>query len=287
MSVNQQQQLKDLFSLIGNRTLIMGILNATPDSFSDGGQFSSIDDAVRYGVKMAEDGADIIDVGGESTRPGAEPVSPDEEINRVCPIIERLSSETSAPISIDTMKSEVAEAALESGACIINDVSGSQHDPDTCAVVARHEAGLVIMHMRGTPRTMQSSTRYADLIGEISRFLSGQAQKAITAGVRADRIIIDPGFGFSKTPEQNLALIRDLKAFRSLGYPILLGTSRKSTLGIVAGDDEGPLSRMESTAATIALAINNGVDIVRVHDVRQMARAVRTADAIVRPAVLP
>lgn len=268
-----------MFEGIRRRTLVMGILNVTPDSFSDGGQFRDAGDAVLAARKMAEAGADIIDVGGESTRPGAEPVPEDEEIGRVVPVIEALASAADVPVSIDTSKSGVARRALEAGACIVNDVSGLQNDPEIASVAAEHRTPLVIMHMKGTPRTMQQDPRYDDLMGEIAAFLEKQIALAASRGLPRELTIIDPGFGFGKTPGQNLTLLRRLKDLTRIGRPLLIGTSRKSTLGVVLGGADVS-QRMEATAATVAIAIAHGANIVRVHDVPEMVRVARTVDAV-------
>jgi len=259
----------------------MGILNVTPDSFSDGGMFRRTEDAVAHGVRMAANGADIIDVGGESTRPGADSVSVSDEIERVLPVIHGLKEAVDVPISVDTSKAEVAEAALMAGAHVINDVTGLQADPGLATVAARYGAPLVIMHMKGAPGNMQDNPHYDDLIGEVCGFLRRQIELAGSMGLAPEWTILDPGFGFGKTPAHNIELIRRLREFTVLGRPLMIGTSRKSTLGMLLGGAP-PLERLEATAASVALAIANGANIVRVHDVREMVRVARVADAIVR-----
>jgi len=265
---------------LGRRTLIMGILNVTPDSFSDGGLFPEVDTAVGYAERMATEGADIIDIGGESSRPGAGPVPAEVEMDRVLPVIEKLAETIEVPISIDTCKSSVARHALDVGACIVNDISALRSDPDMASVVAEARVPVVLMHMKGTPKDMQLDPRYDSLISEIISFLRARIQAAVDTGISPNQIIIDPGIGFGKTVPHNLEIIRRLREFKSLGKPILIGTSRKSFIGKVLGlpvDD-----RLEGTAATVAIAIANGADIVRVHNVKEMARVVRMTDAIVR-----
>ncbi len=265
---------------LGSRTLIMGILNVTPDSFSDGGLFAEVEKAVEHAKNMVAEGADIIDVGGESSRPGADTVSVEVEKARVLPVIERLAGTVEVPISIDTYKSSVARDALNMGACMVNDITALRGDPDMASVVAEAGVPVVLMHMKGTPRDMQLDPHYDSLISEITSFLSTRIQAAMDAGISQNQIIIDPGIGFGKTVAHNLEIIRRLSEFKPLGKPILIGTSRKSFIGKVLGlstDD-----RLEGTAASIAVAIANGADIVRIHDVKEVARVVRMTDAIVR-----
>ena len=265
---------------LGGYTLIMGILNVTPDSFSDGGLFAKVEAAVEHAENMVAQGAHIIDVGGESSRPGADTVSVEAEKARVLPVIERLVGTVEVPISIDTYKSSVARDALSMGACIVNDITALRGDPDMASVVAEAGAPVILMHMKGTPKDMQLDPHYDSLISEITSFLRTRIQAAIDAGIPQNQIIIDPGIGFGKTVAHNLEIIRRLREFKSLGRPILIGTSRKSFIGKVLGlsaDD-----RFEGTAASIAVAIANGADIVRVHDVKEAARVVRMTDAIVR-----
>ena len=258
----------------------MGVLNVTPDSFSDGGRYLDVGRAIVYARKMVEDGADIIDIGGESSRPGALPVSTDEELARVLPVIEGLANEMAALVSIDTYKSAVAHGALRVGAHIVNDIT-ALGDAEMAEVIAEMDAGLVLMHMKGTPRTMHRSPVYQDLIPEILTFLRQRIDQAQAEGVRPDRIMIDPGIGFGKTAEHNLEILRHLDEFRSLGKPILIGTSRKSFIGKIL-NLSNPDDRLEGTAATVAWAIAHGADVVRVHDVKAMSQVARMIDAIHR-----
>ena len=270
----------------GERTFVVGIINVTPDSFSGDGVLAAtswrgldpievaVETAVETGRRMIADGADMLDVGGESTRPGHQPVSTDEERRRVLPVITALRlALPEVPLSIDTTKPEVAEAALAAGADLINDIWGVSEGDALPTLAAAHRAALVVMHNRAEPR-------YAELVPEVVADLRGALDRALALGVRWEDLIVDPGFGFGKTPEQNLQLVRELPMLRELGRPILLGTSRKSTLGRVL--DLGPDERLEATLATTALAIAGGVDLVRVHDVRANVRAARISDAIIR-----
>ena len=266
---------------LGSRTHIMGILNVTPDSFSDGGQYAEQGAALEHAREMVSQGADILDIGGESTRPGADPLTEEEELRRIIPIIERLSSEQRGPISVDTYKSSVAEKALQAGASIVNDISGLRFSPDMARVVADHGAAVVLMHIKGTPRDMQVNPVYGDLIGEIMDYLDESAGIALKAGVGRDRIMIDPGIGFGKTLEHNLTILERLDEFRALGFPIVLGTSRKRFIGTVL-DIAEPKDRIEGSAATVALGIQRGARIVRVHDVGYMTKVARMTDAIVK-----
>jgi len=259
----------------------MGILNITPDSFSDGGMFFDKDAAVKRGMEIAREGADILDVGGESTRPGALEVSVDDEIARVIPVIEGLAKKITIPISIDTRKSEVAEAAVKAGATIINDVSGLRNDEQIARVAARHGATLIVMHMKGTPAGMQIAPEYKDLIGEISESLRTSVSKALAAGVTKEKIVIDPGIGFGKTVEHNLEILSRLDEFKRLGYPVCVGTSRKSFIGKVlcqpcTGD------RLVGSIATAVIAAMKGANILRAHDVLETRQAVRITDAVKR-----
>jgi len=271
---------------LGEKTLIMGIVNVTPDSFSGDGLGANAAAAIAQGLRMVAEGADMLDIGGESTRPGAEPVSLEEELARVLPVVQALAEQTGALVSIDTYKAAVARQALAKGAHLVNDISGLHFDPDLARVAARAGAGLVVMHIQGTPRNMQDKPRYDDVIGEISDYLAEGIALAEGAGVGRDCIIVDPGFGFGKTVEHNLELLRRLGEFRALGCPVMIGTSRKRTLGALLGDAP-PDQRLEGTAATVALAIAAGADIVRLHDVKEMAKVARVADALVRVHHLP
>lgn len=262
----------------------MGILNVTPDSFSDGGQFQEFDHAVAHGRRMADEGADIIDIGGESTRPGADPITPEEEQRRILPVIRTLASETKLVLSVDTRNSDTARKAVEAGAHLINDVSGLRHDMNLVKVVAETGAGLLIMHSRATPKDMQEDTHYADLLGEVRSFLDAALNQAIQAGVRREQIILDPGIGFSKSAEQNYYLVKHLSEFTSLDRPILVGPSRKSFIGRIL--EKAPEERQWGNAAAIAAAILNGAHIVRVHEIAPMVDVCRVTDAI-RQASLP
>lgn len=257
----------------GRRTYIMGIVNITPDSFSGDGLSGRPDEIVAQAQAMVAAGADIIDIGGESTRPGHEPISAEEELRRVLPAVQALAGALSVPISIDTSKAAVAEAALQAGASIVNDIRGLAADPEIVAVAARYHAPVIIMH--------DLKIRTVDrLIPDITRELSLRIDRALQAGIVWEQIILDPGFGFGKTPDLNLVLLRRLRELTALGRPLLVGTSRKSMIGQVLGTE--PQDRVEGTAATVALAIANGADIVRVHDVAQMARVAKMTDAVVR-----
>ncbi len=261
------------------KTCIMGILNVTPDSFSDGGLFFDKLKAVEHALSMQDDGADIIDIGGQSTRPGAEEISEDEEIERVIPVITALSGRLRIPISIDTYRSSVAEQAINAGASMINDISGLHFDRRMPEVAARYKLPVVIMHMKGTPKDMQDDPRYDALIPEIMDYLREGIIRAEDAGVAGDMIVIDPGIGFGKTLEHNLQIIRHLDEFTQLEKPLLLGTSRKSFIGRILGGLP-PAERIEGTAATVAIGIMKGANIIRVHDVKEMSRVAGVADAI-------
>ncbi len=266
---------------VGSRTHIMGILNATPDSFSDGGLFANTDIAIAHARQMAADGADIIDIGGESTRPGSEAVSEEEELRRIIPLIEQLSRELPLPISVDTYKSSVAEKALQAGASIVNDISGLRFSPDMANVISAYGAAVVIMHIQGTPRDMQQNPVYGDVMDEVRAYLETGIETALSAGIDREKIMIDPGIGFGKTVEHNLQILNRLDELQSLGRPILLGTSRKRFIGTIL-DLPVPDQRSEGTAATVALGIQRGARIIRVHDVARMRQVARMTDAIVR-----
>lgn len=268
---------------IGEKTLIMGILNLTPDSFSGDGIYGNVQAAVDKALKMVEDGADMIDIGGESTRPGAVPVSVDEELRRVIPVIERLSERIEVPISIDTYKPQVARLAIEAGACVVNDIYGVREEGPNegmLEVISEYKPAVVIMHMQGTPQTMQLNPRYDDCVGEIKSFLRKQSAKVMGAGLGPEQIIIDPGIGFGKLLEHNIEILRRLREFRELGFPLLVGTSRKSFIGQILGLSVD--KRIWGTAASVAIAIANGADIIRVHDVAEMAQVAKVVDAIVK-----
>lgn len=260
--------------IFGERTLIMGILNLTPDSFSDGGDFVSVDKAVEHAKQMLQEGADIIDIGGESSRPGHTRINAEEELRRVIPVIKRLKDETNAIISLDTIRSEVAEEGIKNGVHIINDIWGFQEDEGLAFVAAKYGTPVILMHN-------QNGTEYeGDMVDEIKRFFEKSLKIAKDAGVSDDNIILDPGIGFGKTPEQNMVVMSRLGEIKSMGYPVLLGTSRKSMIGKIL--DLPPKARTEGTIATTVLGIVQGVDIVRVHDVLQNLRAAKVTDAIVR-----
>lgn len=264
---------------LASRTHIMGILNVTPDSFSDGGKYLTPGLAIERGIQMAEDGADIIDIGAESTRPGAEPISIEEELQRIIPVLEGLLKQVDVPISIDTYKSSVAETVLKIGANIINDISGLRFDPKMKDVVAKYQVPVVIMHIKGEPRNMQHHPNYEDLIGEIYDYLSASIQLAETAGIKQEKIIVDPGIGFGKRLFDNYEILKRLLEFQGLGCPILIGPSRKSFIGKVL--DLPPDQRLEGTIAAVAIGIQNGAHIVRVHDVKEVSRACRIVDLLV------
>ena len=271
---------------IGERTLIMGILNVTPDSFSDGGQFVTVDSALAHAEQMMDEGADIIDVGGESTRPGGEPISVEDEINRVVPVIEALAQRTGTPISVDTTKSEVARAALDAGAAIVNDISALRFDFYVADVVARAGAGLVLMHSRGTPATMHRLPPVADIMHEVTHSLQASINMAERRGVKRESIAIDPGIGFGKSQEQNLELIAKLDQLIAAfpDYPLLIGTSRKSFIGRLLADESGTPApaeeRLHGSLATITAAVLKGAHIVRVHDVKATNNVIRVTQSI-------
>ncbi len=265
---------------LGKRTLVMGIVNVTPDSFSDGGRFLNSEKAIEHAKLLANQGADIIDIGGESTRPGSESVTLEEEKRRVIPVIEGISEEISIPISIDTCKSEVAKTALDKGASMINDISAMRFDSKIVDVALEHNAPIILMHMKGTPKNMQLNPSYTSVMGEIKEFLRDRVKFAISKGMERDSIIIDPGIGFGKTTEHNYEIIRNLRELKELDLPVLIGPSRKSFIGNTLGlevDD-----RLEGTLATITMCVMNGADMVRVHDVKEVLRVVRMTDAIYR-----
>ena len=273
---SEMESLKEL----GQRTLIMGILNVTPDSFSDGGLYFDRERAIAHGLELVEEGADIIDVGGESTRPGAAPVPTKEELCRVIPVIEFLRKETDVVISIDTYKANVAAAALAAGAGMVNDISALRFDGEMIDVLIRYDVPIVLMHMQGRPQTMQESPQYNDVVLDIIEFLRERIAAAAAAGISKKRLIIDPGIGFGKLLKHNLEILRRLDEFKDLGRPILIGPSRKSFIGQLTG---APLKeRLPGTIASIVLGIIKGAEIVRVHDVREAQQAIQVADAIIR-----
>jgi len=258
-----------------NEVLVMGVLNVTPDSFSDGGEFLERDSAVERVTEMEENGADVIDIGGESTRPGADQVPLEKELGRTVPVIEAVRKETDVPISIDTYKSGVAEAALDAGADIINDISALRFDPDLGRVAAERGVPLVLMHMQGTPQTMQQDPTYGDPVEDIMDFLGERVEEAKALGVEEDQLVLDPGIGFGKRLEDNYEILRRLEEFKQLGYPLLLGTSRKSFLGATL--DLPTEERLEGTIASNVVGVIRGADILRVHDVKEVYRAAQVA----------
>lgn len=260
-----------------NRPLVMGIVNVTPDSFSDGGQFSSTSLAIEHALKLVKEGADILDIGGESTRPNAEPVSLEEELRRVIPVIEGLAQRCKVPLSIDTYKPQVMRAAIAAGANMVNDVRGLQ-EPGAIEAVAASDAGVCLMHMPGTPKTMQNDPRYDDVTAEVRNFLLERAAACEAAGIGRDRIMLDPGFGFGKRSEHNIALLRELESLCGLGYPVLVGLSRKSVLGQITGSDVA--GRLPASLAAAVVAAMKGAAVVRVHDVKATKDALAVVAAI-------
>jgi len=278
---------KQLFKF-GKKTYIMGILNITPDSFSDGNKFFSVDDAVAHGIKMEKEGADIIDIGGESTRPGAKIVSKDEELKRIIPVIEELVDKISIPISIDTYKSDVAMKALDHGVSMVNDITALKGDKKLVNIVAKYDIPICLMHMKGNPRNMQENPIYDDVVKEIYDFLKERAEYAMFHDIKKDKIIIDPGLGFGKRTgrgvEDNCEILRRLNELKSLGFPILVGPSRKTFIGNICGGNNqlDVNDRLEGSLASVCVAVMNGADIVRVHDVKETRRCVDIVDCIVR-----
>jgi dihydropteroate synthase len=264
------------------RPAIIGVLNVTPDSFSDGGRFMSPGDAIAHGRRLAEEGASLVDVGGESTRPGAEAVSADEELRRVVPVLEGLAG---IPLSIDTAKADVAREALDRGAELVNDVTALRGDPGLAGVVAERGAYLCLMHMQGEPRTMQAAPRYDDVVSDVVAFLEGRLSFAVEQGIPEHRICLDPGIGFGKTPDQNLELIRRLDRVVALGRPVLVGFSRKSTLGKVLGDPDARQGTMPASIGAAIAAFERGAWMLRVHDVRETVEALAVAAAVERGSV--
>jgi dihydropteroate synthase len=271
---------------LGRETRIMGIVNVTPDSFSDGGDFFHTERAIRHGISLYEQGADILDIGGESTRPFSEAVSVDEELRRVLPVIEALAAKVPVPLSVDTTKAPVAEAAIQAGASMVNDVSALRADPDMARVAARYPVVLVLMHMKGTPRTMQVNPVYGNLLGEILDFLKDASRTAIAKGVDPANLVMDPGIGFGKNLEDNLALLKNLHRFACLGYPLLVGSSRKKFIRSLLSRDSGTELDPKSsgveigTQASVAASVMNGAHIVRVHDVASTKITLNILDAI-------
>jgi dihydropteroate synthase len=271
----------------GTRTYLMAVLNVTPDSFSDGGQFNTLDAAIAQSALLLSSGADILDVGGQSTRPQADLISLEEELERVVPVIQALRSGAAGdavkavPISIDTTRAAVARTAVLAGADVVNDISGGTYDSEMLPTVAALGVPMILMHLRGTSKTMQQMTDYPDLIGEIREFLQKQVEKAIAQGISPSQIALDPGIGFAKTGAQNLEILRQLPELRSLGYPLLVGTSRKSFIGHILNQPD-PKQRIWGTAATCCAAIAGSADILRVHDVKEMREVCQVADAVWR-----
>lgn len=278
-------QLPSHAIVLGERTLIMGVLNVTPDSFSDGGKFFDVKRAVAHALAMQRDGADILDIGAESTRPGSLPIPAAEELRRLLPVLAALRGKLEIPISVDTQKSSVAEIAIGAGAEIINDISGLKSDPRIAAVAARHRVPLILMHIRGVPHTMQKKSFAKDVIKDVVSGLRASVAAARRAGVVKNRIILDPGIGFGKSFSQNYELIAKLAEIAKLGYPLLVGTSRKGFLGTTLarnGKSAPAEERIWATAATVTASILNGAHIVRVHDVKEMAQVARAADFLLQ-----
>lgn len=265
---------------LGARTHIMGVLNVTPDSFSNGGQYFRCDRAVDRAKQMVKEGADTIDVGGESTRPGSGPISPQEELERMLPVVERLVEELDVPISVDTYRSHVAERLLQAGAHMVNDISGLNFDPDMGALVSHYDVPLILMHIKGRPKDMQANPEYDDVISEVYSSLCQSVDNALRANIRTQHIVIDPGIGFGKTVEHNLEILKRLREFTSMGYPLLIGTSRKSFIGKIL--DVPVDDRLEGSLAAAAVSILHGAHILRVHDVEPSVRVARLIDAILR-----
>lgn len=276
MNVNTQYHCGK-FQLDLTRPHIMGIVNVTPDSFSDGGKYSSVDLAVEHALQLVAEGADILDIGGESTRPGADPVGLEEELRRVIPVIEALSKVTTVPLSIDTYKPEVMRAAIQAGADIVNDICALRED-GALEVVANSNAGICLMHMQGIPQTMQINPQYTDVVNEVKQFLADRVEACLAHGIAGERILLDPGFGFGKTTAHNVALIQHLDSFTTLGLPLLVGLSRKSVLGKIAGGDEQ--QRLHAGLAASVISVMKGAKIVRVHDVKATVDALKVVAAV-------
>ncbi len=278
MDASIEWRLRGRVLSLGARTLVMGVVNVTPDSFSDGGRFLDRDRAVAHGEQLAVDGADLLDVGGESTRPGSAPVEAGEEADRVVPVVERLAARVDVPISVDTRRAEVAAEAIAAGASIVNDVTAGR-DPDMFGEVAAAGAGMVLMHMRGEPATMQQLTGYEDVVGEVHDWLGERLEAAVEAGVDRECLAVDPGLGFAKTAAGSLLLMQSIERFLDLGRPVVVGPSRKSFIGVALGGLDVE-ERLEGTAGAVAWLAAHGAQVVRVHDVLEMARVVRVVDAI-------
>jgi dihydropteroate synthase len=283
-------KLRSRTLVLGDRTLVMGVLNVTPDSFSDGGKFFDFASAVDHAIVMQKEGADVLDIGAESTRPGAADIGAAEELRRILPVLEALRGRLKIPISIDTRKSRVAEIAIGAGAEIINDVSGLNHDPRLAEVAAKHRVPIILMHMRGTPKTMQKKPFARDVLRDVTNGLRKSVALARKAGLAKSQIVIDPGIGFGKTFAQNYELLAKLPQLAKLGYPLLVGTSRKGFLGatLARGGKPAPAEeRIWATAASVTASILGGAHIVRVHDVAEMAQVARAADCLVDPRAQP
>lgn len=264
--------------ILGEKTILMGVLNVTPDSFSDGGLFFDREKAIEHGLRLVEEGADILDIGGESTRPGSKPLPLEEELRRIIPVIESIAKKVDTPISIDTYKAKVAEMAIQAGAQMINDISGLNFDPELASVAAKEDVPIVLMHIRGRPETMQKDVHYKSLFYEIIKYLHESIKMAESQGIDPEQIVIDPGIGFGKNLQDNLMIIKNLSEFRVLGKPIMLGTSRKTFIGKILNADVQ--DRLEGTLASIAIGVINGASIIRAHDVLQAKKAILVADAI-------
>lgn len=285
MRKNYLFQVRGKNFLLGERTWIMGVVNVTPDSFFDGGLYFDKEKAVEQGLKLASEGADIIDIGGESTRPGSDPVPREEEIRRVIPVISALRQKIDVLISIDTTKCEVAQAALDAGADMINDISSFRFDPRMADLAAQNNAGVILMHMKGKPKTMQADPFYEDLLEEVKSFLKERLENAQASGIKKEKIIIDPGIGFGKRLEDNLALINNLSFLEELGRPVLIGISQKSFIGKIL--NLPPEERLEGTIASAVLSIVRGAHILRVHDLEAINRAVLVTEAILKESHAP
>lgn len=273
-------KFRDRFFECGIRTRLMGILNVTPDSFSDGGSFTDTERAVDHAIEMINNGAEIIDIGGESTRPGAPEIDEKEELNRILPVVKELKKRApESIISIDTTKAEVASATLAEGADIINDVSGLQRDPEIANIAAKYRAGLIIMHMRGTPATMKQLTNYDNMLCEVRTFLENSANIATLRGVKKENIMIDPGIGFAKNTQQNIEIIREIAKFAESSYPLLVGPSRKNFIGDIL-EEPNPEKRLWGTAATVAYLAMQKVDLIRVHDVKEMREVIQVFERL-------
>jgi dihydropteroate synthase len=261
------------------RPLVMGVLNVTPDSFSDGGRFAAVESAIAQAEKLAADGADMIDIGGESTRPGSQRIEPREQIRRILPVLEAAASRLPVAWSVDTRSSQVASAAINAGATVINDISAGRDDPPILRLAADRHLPIILMHMQGEPQTMQVNPHYGNVIEEVKSFFLDRMKAAQSAGVNSNQILLDPGIGFGKNINHNLTLIREMNRFTELGRPLVIGTSRKGFIGTISGEPQ-PNQRLFGTAATVAWSIANGADIVRVHDVEPMIKVLRVIRAI-------